>query len=443
MGMVFTAEPDSKAACDFTADGKLDLRMDSNPEQGAISLDPFFPPNIKEPYPYFARLRKHHPVYWRRENHFWMLSRYKDVKAALQSPAVFRSCTGPEILKRAEALPVSITSAFEICYKFWFTTVLASDPPEHTAQRFAIMRVFTADVIENMRKAVEGRVNHLLDFMEKEDEADFVSDFAQPLPSGVIFDILGVPEQYHDPIRQMTMWLTRFPEAVLHGDPRMIEEVAARVRWVESILKLILAERRERPTADFISRLVNESDPEARMSDEQIMVQASFLLFAGHETTTNLLSGSLRHLLEEPSLWNELLQHPELLNSATEELLRFVSPVLWTTRMLADDFEIDGIEMQRGSRVQLGLGAANHDPAHFASPDTLDLRRERPASLAFGYGPHYCIGATLARLETTLSLNAILQRLPAISLSTDTFEYQPAYWMRSLKSLPVRLNRAR
>lgn len=416
--------------------------MDSNQEQCAINLDPFSPLNIKEPYRYFAQLRKHHPVYWRPENRFWMLSRYKDVKAALQSPTVFQSGTGPEILKRAETLPSSVAGAFEICYKFWFTTVLASDPPEHTAQRFAIMKAFTADAIADMSKAVEARTDRLLDAMEKKGEADFVSDFAHSLPSGVIFDILGVPEESHDTIRQMTMWLTRFPGAVLHGDPRMIEEIAEQVRGAESILKHILAERRERPTSDFISRLVNEPNPEARMSDEQIMVQASFLLFAGHETTTNLLSGSLRHLLEEPSLWNELLHHPELLDGAIEELLRFVSPVLWTTRMLADDFEIEGIAMKKGSRVQLGLGAANHDPTHYASPDTLDLRRERPASLAFGYGPHYCIGATLARLETKLSLNAILQRFPAISLISDTFEYQPAYWMRSLKSLPVHLNRA-
>ncbi|AXC14766.1 putative cytochrome P450 hydroxylase [Acidisarcina polymorpha] len=414
--------------------------MDTNQQQLSVNLDPFSLSNIQEPYPYFTRLRKHHPVYWRAENQFWMLSRYKDVKAALQLPALFRSGTGPEILRRAEALPATTANAFNVCYKFWFTTILATDPPQHTTQRIAITKAFTADVIADMRKAIENRVVQLLDAIEEEGEIDFVRSFAHPLPSGVIFDILGIPEESHDTIRQMSMWLTRFPGAVLHGDQQMIENIAERVRAAELVLKSIIALRRKSPSKDLISRLVNEPDPEARMSPDEIMVQVSFLLFAGHETTTNLLSGAMRHLLQQRSLWVELLDTPELLGNAVNELLRFVSPVLWVTRLLSGDHDIDGIVLKSGTRVQLGLGAANHDPEQYSSPETLHLRRENPSSLAFGYGPHYCIGASLAKLEIQISLASLLQRFPNIELNTTTFDYQPAYWMRSLKSLPVRID---
>jgi cytochrome P450 len=166
-------------------------------------------------------------------------------------------------------------------------------------------------------------------------------------------------------------------------------------------------------------------------------VLCNFLLVAGHETTANLLSGSLRYLLERRELWEQLGAAREMIPTAVEELLRFVSPVLWASRLPAEDFELDGHLLRKGSRLQLGIGAANHDPAEFPNPEQLDFTRPKVNSLAFGYGPHFCLGAALARMETQVALSSLLDRIPKVQLGTRHFEYQPLYFLRALKSLPI------
>jgi cytochrome P450 len=175
----------------------------------------------------------------------------------------------------------------------------------------------------------------------------------------------------------------------------------------------------------------------AQLSDDDIVVLCIFLLVAGHETTANLLSGSLRCLLEKHQLWEQLRAIPEMIPTAVEELLRFVSPVLWVPRIPAEDVELDGKVLQKGSRVQLGIGAANHDPSEFPNPEQLDFTRPKINSLAFGYGPHFCLGAALARMEAQIALSRLLCRMPQVQLGTRHFEYQPLYILRSLKYLPI------
>ena len=163
----------------------------------------------------------------------------------------------------------------------------------------------------------------------------------------------------------------------------------------------------------------------------------NFLLAAGHETTANLLSGSLRYLLADRKLWEELSAAPDMIPAAVEELLRFVSPVLWVSRLPTEDIELDGHVLRKGTRLQLGIGAANHDPSEFTNPELLDLNRTNVHSLAFGYGPHFCIGAALARMETQVALSRLLSRMPRMQLATKHFEYRPVYFLRALKSLPI------
>jgi cytochrome P450 len=175
----------------------------------------------------------------------------------------------------------------------------------------------------------------------------------------------------------------------------------------------------------------------APLPDDEIVVLCNFLLVAGHETTANLLSGSLRYLLEKRELWEQLSAAPEIVTAAVEELLRFVSPVLWVSRMPTEDIELDGKVLRKGSRVQLGIGAANHDPSEFPNPEQLDFTRPKVNSLAFGYGPHFCLGAALARMEAQIALSRLLLRIPQVQLGINHFEYEPLYILRALKSLPI------
>jgi cytochrome P450 len=400
-------------------------------------FDPLEPSNLQNPFAYFAKLREEEPVYWNERYSFWMLTRYQDVKAALSGPRRFSSETGVEMEKRGEHLPQSARTSFEIGKRFLYSHLQAMDPPRHTEQRQTVMNAFTPRVIAEMRAPIEQRVDRLLDELERAGACDFVTQFAYPLPSLVIFDLLGVPAEDHETIRETAKALVMFPSAIYKGDVGMIEHIAEGLTKGETVLQRLIEQRRREPKNDLISILVHADQGAAQLPDHEIVVLCNFLLAAGHETTANLLGGSLRYMLEKRELWEQLGAAPEMIPAAVEELLRFVSPVLWVSRLPKEDIELDGRVLRKGSRVLLGIGAGNHDPGEFKNPELLDFTRTKIQSLAFGYGPHFCLGAALARMETQVAFSRLLQRMPQIQLGTTHFEYQPAYFLRALKSLPV------
>jgi cytochrome P450 len=404
---------------------------------GSDVFDPMKPSNLQEPFVYFAKLRNENPVYWNEQYSFWMLTQYQDVKAALRAPRQFSSATVVEIEKRAEQIPQSARASFDIGKRFWYTAIQATDPPKHTDQRGAAMKAFTPQLVAEMRVSIEHRVDRLLDEMEQAGTCEFVSQFAYPLPSLVIFDLLGLPVEDHETIREAAKALVMFPSAVYKCDFGSMEHIAERLTQAQGVLERLIQQRRREPKKDLISILVHAETGTAQLPDDDIVVLCNFLLVAGHETTANLLSGSLRYLLEKRELWEQLRATPGMIPAAIEELLRFVSPVLWVSRMPAEDIELDGKVLRKGSRVQLGIGAANHDPSEFPNPEQLQFTRPKVNSLAFGYGPHFCLGAALARMEAQIALSRLLDRLPQVQLGTRHFEYRPPYFLRALKSLPM------
>jgi cytochrome P450 len=404
---------------------------------GSDIFDPMTPSNLQEPFLFFAKLREEKPVYWNEQYSFWMLTRYQDVKAALRAPRQFSSATGIEIEKRAQQIPRPARASFEICKRFNYTHMQASDPPKHTDQRGAVMNAFTPQVVAEMRTSIQKRTDWLLDKMERAGTCDFVSEFAYPLPSLVIFDLLGVPAEDHQTMREATKASVMFPSTVYKGDFGSMEHIAERLTQAQRVLERLIQQRRREPKKDLISMLVHAHTGTTQLPDEDIVVLCNFLLGAGHETTANLLSGSSRYLLEQRELWEQLGSAPEMIPAAVEELLRFVSPVLWVSRVPAEDIEVDGQVLRKGTRVQLGIGAANHDPSEFPNPEQLDFTRQKVNSLAFGYGPHFCLGAALARTETQVALSRLLERIPQIQLGTRHCEYRPLYFLRALQSLPI------
>jgi cytochrome P450 len=400
-------------------------------------FDPLKPSNLQDPFAYFAKLREEKPVYWNERYSFWMVTRYKDVRAALLAPRRFSSETGAEMEKRAEQLPRSARASFDIGKRFLYSHLQAMDPPRHTDQRHTVMNAFTPRVVAEMRAPIEQRVDRLLDELERARACDFVAQFAYPLPSLVIFDLLGVPAEDHETMRETAKALVMFPNAVYKGDVRMIEHIAEGLTRGQAILEGLIEQRRREPKNDLISILVHADQRTTHLPDDEIVVLCNFLVAAGHETTANLLGGSLRYLLEKRELWEQLGATPEMIPAAVEELLRFVSPVLWTSRLPTEDIELDGHVLRKGNRVLLGIGAGNHDPGEFQDPGVLDFARTKVQSLAFGYGPHFCLGAALARMEAQVALSRLLDRMPQIQLGTKHFEYQPAYFLRALKSLPI------
>jgi cytochrome P450 len=381
------------------------------------------------------------PVYWSEKYSFWMLTRYQDVKAALQAPGQFSSATGAEIEERRAQFPESVRPFFDVCKRFVYTHFQAADPPEHTEQRHAVMGAFTPQIIGELRTAVQQRADDLLDKMQGAGICDFVSEFAYPLPSMVIFDLLGVPAEYHETLRRASRAFGDFPKAMYGKDSKRIQELAMEFTEAERALTEIMKAGRIEPKNDLISRLVNSEGAAAEMSVSELVVLCNFLLVAGHETTANLLAGSLRYLLQSRELWEQLRAAPDMIPSAVEELLRFVSPVLWVSRVAAEDIELNGEVLRKGQRIQLGIGAANHDPGEFDHPEQLDFTRPKVNSLAFGYGAHFCMGSALAKMEAQVALSRLLDRMPNVELGTRQFEYRPLYFLRALKSLPIVIRR--
>ena len=258
-----------------------------------------------------------------------------------------------------------------------------------------------------------------------------------PAPSLVIFDLLGVPEEHYPVLRASASAFARFPAAIYSRNFPVIAEIGQNLASTEKVLLRLLAEGRSSPRPDLISALASVRQGADALSDADIVVLCKLLLFAGHETTANLLGGSVLHLLRQRSLWNQLRDNRELLPNAVEELLRFISPVLSLARVLTEDFECHGVLMKKGDRIQLSVGAANHDPSQFSDPENLKLDRVNSQSVTFGYVPHYCIGAGLARLEAQIALGSLLQHVPEMQLITDTVEYHPVFYLRALRSLPI------
>ncbi len=396
------------------------------------------PVNIRDPFPLYAWLRENSPVHWNKQMNGWLLTRFVDVRSAFGDATRFSSQSGLPLLARAELLPPEARADFHLGYRFFYQQIQASDAPIHTIHRSLITKAFSARVMEGMRARIQQRVEKLIEDMERKQVCDFVKDFAYPLPSLVIFDLLGVPEEHYEALRHSADAFARFPPAALTQDVAGLRYIAEKLQQTSALLRQLIARRRRDPQPDLISALASVREEQAQLSDDDIVVLCNFLLFAGHETTANLLAGSVLNLLQNRKLWSALTASASLPGNAVEEFLRFVSPVLSIARVATEDIELRGKIIKKGDRVSLMIGAANHDPAQFEDPEALVLGRARPASVAFGHGIHYCVGALLARTEVELALSGLLTRLPRMQLLPAELEYQPIFFLRALRSLPVR-----
>jgi cytochrome P450 len=393
--------------------------------------------SIQNPFEFASRLREKAPVYWNERYSFWMISRHDDVKEALRMPIQLSSRHRAPLERRRDQLPLSAQKNFDIGIDLLYGHLQASDPPIHTEQRQQLMKAFAPIVPGIVKTSLERRVHRLLDSFERAESCDFVKDVAYPLSSGVIFDLLGVPAENHQIIFEVAKLFMMFPHAAYTQDCEALEGIAETAMRARDVLGALVKSRHTKPGDDLISALVHADGSVQVMSDDEIVQLCTFLLVAGHETTANLMSGSMRCLLEDRQHWDQLLAEPAGLPGAIDELLRFVSPVLWVGRFTTEAIDIGGQAIPKGCGVMLGLGSANHDPDAFPDPDVVDLTRKNVRSLAFGHGVHSCVGAAVTRMETQAVLAELLKRMPNIQLKTREFEYAPVYFVRSLKSLPI------
>jgi cytochrome P450 len=310
------------------------------------------------------------------------------------------------------------------------------DPPEHTRLRKLLNKGFSAAAVEGLRPQVEAIVDQMLRPIKHGSEVELMREFANPMPVRIISELLGVPQELHD---AFVSWSRDI--AVFRGNPnRTVEEAsAAQDALIEltDYFRKTVAERRRNKGNDLISLLIDIEEEGEVLTEEELYAQCIALLFAGHETTRNLIGNGMYTLLQHPQMMAELREKPEMIRSAVEELLRYESPVQFTARVLKEDIEVCGQPIRKGWTVLCMLGAANRDPKQFKEPNQLNLNRLNNQHLAFGAGAHFCIGAQLARLEGQVALLNLVQRFAEMKLTGPRPEWAATFGLRGLKGLPV------
>jgi hypothetical protein len=292
----------------------------------------------------------------------------------------------------------------------WSRSLLMSDPPTHTRLRSAVNRFFTPRAMERIRERVAAIVEAAFAPLADGEPVELMSELAYPIPLAVIAELFDVGLEGAELLRSETPTLARMLE--LDPTPAELEEIGTAAMTVMLFLVPLVAERRRDPGEDLLSALIHPPDGGAALETDEIVTMCLLLLAAGHETTANLIGNGTLALLEHPDQLDWLKQHPDLTAQAVEELLRYDSPAQVASRIALSDLVLGEAKIRKGEQALIVLGAGNRDPARYADPDRLDLTRTGTPHLAFGGGPHFCVGAGLARLEAQETFKRIAQSLP-------------------------------
>jgi cytochrome P450 len=388
-----------------------------------------------DPYATYARLREEDPVHWCEPWGQWVITRFEDVLAVNKDPQRFSSA-GWEKRFMAE-LPAEVRKLPNMQRHYGTKVLSMTDPPEHTRLRRLVVRSFTPRVLEALRPSIEELVQELLDAVAGRPVFDFIEDFAYPLPAIVIARLLGAPDDARHDFMRWSKDIVDFV-GTGHADSARALRNETTLREFRAFLEPVIQERRAHPRDDLMSILASTGEDGDRLTDDELVSTCIVLLFAGHETTANLLGNGLLALLRHPEQLGRLREEPGLMPTAVEELLRYDSPVQRNRRIALVDVELGRATIRRGDPVMVFMGSANRDAAKFADPDTLDVGRAPNPHQAFGHGIHFCVGAALSRLEAPIALLALLERFPRLRPADDyVARWRPNITFRGLESLEL------
>jgi cytochrome P450 len=393
-----------------------------------------------DPYPTYARLRRESPVAAAKVPSFgraFLITRYDDVLAAHKNPAL-SSDLGKRGGSGARVMPGWMPRVFSTLQRSMVTT----DDPDHWRLRELVHQAFTPATVERMARRIETITTELLDRAATRREIDLIADFALPLPLRVISDMMGVDDRDQ---RRFHRWSSGFLEVGAGDLWVLLRQIPNGIRMLRFFERLI-ARRRQHPGDDLVSRLVQAESGGDRLSEQELLSMIFLLLLAGHETTVNLIANGMLALLQNRSELERLRAHPEHIDTAVEELLRYGNPVEHgNVRIALEDVTIAGVPIPKGSTVVLLLASANRDEAVFPRPEQLDIARTPNRHLAFGFGIHYCLGAPLARMEGRVAIQQLVSRFPDMHLAVpvEKLRWRQSVAVRGVKKLPVRLTGGR
>jgi pimeloyl-[acyl-carrier protein] synthase len=393
-------------------------------------FNPFLPSFERNPYPAYASLRRDDPVHFSAALQAWVLTTYEDCDRVLRDPATFSNNplnasieVADAIRERRRELPLGNVP-----------TLLNSDAEVHARLRGIVSRAFTPRVVEGLAPRIAEIAEFLLDDVPVGAPFDLVPSFAEVLPVIVIAELLGVPAEDRPLFRSWSQAIAATTRPL--PSPGVIEDVKRAATDLIEYMTRIIEARAQSPRDDLISALVRAEGEGSRLSRDELVAFITVLLVAGHETTTHLIGNGTLALLEVPEQFARLRDAPVLIAGAVEEMLRFDSPVQALVRVALAPVTLHDRTIEAGAVVLTMLGAADRDPAHFERPDSFDVTRTDNDHLAFGRGPHFCLGAPLARLEGRVAFEALLRRFPSLALA-GTPERSSTFVLRGMRSLPV------
>jgi len=389
--------------------------------------------NVQDPFPVYRWLRVNEPVHWSSSLNAWAVTRYADVLEIFEQPIKFSA----DRFRKVDEKYASRRPAVQAVGAILADWLVFRDPPDHTRLRSLLQKSFTPTQLEQSRERIQATIDGLLDLATAgRGEMDFIREIAFPLPATVIAVLLGAPTEDIELIKQWSDRLASYLGGAVDGRDNFAEAREGVVQLAE-YFRGLLQDRQRCSRDDLMSLMLRAEHEGERLSREEVVANCVLLLFAGHETTTNLLGNGLFHLLRHPEQAQLLARNPELMPSAVEEFLRYDGPVPATIKVVTEDTNWHGRTIRRGDMVLPFISSANRDPEQFPQPDVLDVQRMPNRNLAFAYGIHFCLGAPLARLEGQLTFETILRRLPGLALQSAVPRWKPMIFLRGLESLPV------
>ncbi len=394
----------------------------------AVFFNPLQDGYADDPWSHFSEMREHEPVHQLAIGGY-SLFRYDDVFALLRDPELSVDDRNIDLDDERAQLMAEFGEQME------FESILGMDPPDHTRLRRLISKAFTPRTIEALRPRIETMVDDALDRMAEAGTADVVGELAFPLPFDVISEMLGLPEADKNQIRD---WSGAIVKTL---DPIIIEDEMRAAFHANQNLDGYLGEviewKRQNPADDILTAMIEAEEEGDRMSPKELRDQVNLLFVAGHETTVNLIGTGIWELLKHPDQAAILRDDPSLDPAAIDELLRWVSPVQFSRRITLEQIEVRGVTIPARTFVQAALGSANHDPDKFGpTAEQLDVTRaDAGQHVSFGSGIHYCLGASLAKLEGQVAIGRFLRRFPDVQV--DEWKWNGRINLRGLDELKV------
>jgi cytochrome P450 len=395
----------------------------------ATLLDPAQRP---DPYPVYRQIREGGPLQMP-ENNLHVFSGFADCDEVLRHPDSCSDRLKSTVAQRAIA-------AGEQPRPFGTPGFLFLDAPDHTRLRRLVSKAFSPKVVKALEPDIATMVDGLLDKVADAGEFEVITDLAYPLPVAVICRLLGVPLEDEPKFSWASALLGQGldPFIAFSGQPQGFEDRLQAGLWLREYLRGLLERRRANPADDLISGLIAVEESGDQLTEEEIVATCNLLLIAGHETTVNLIANAVLAMLRHREHWTALGKDAEIASGIVEETLRYDPPVQLVGRVAGEDMVIGDCRIPKGDTMMLLLAAAQRDPAVIDRPDEFDPGRESIRHLAFGKGPHFCLGAPLARMEAAVALSAVTRRFPNARLAGEPV-YKPNVTLRGMASLPVAL----